>query len=277
MLARGGIKEQRVEADETAMALDIRDVLNRRSDLSTFLVHLTREQTDGMSAASNLESIICERRLRAASPLGWAKTQDDADDPTRQTQRVVCFSETPLEHTYSLFADIAGRDVQLQPYGLALTKILARMMGVHPVWYVDMTTRGGREWEEARALDELRDQAVEAETFHTSPLAKILPFFEHMGTWPNSRKEFWWEREWRHRGELDLTPYWNRMIWLCPEDEHATFESLVADAAPPGQQHGSVCLDPGWGTEQIIARLCGLPAEDVSLFYAAAGRNNNGS
>lgn len=131
------------------MALDIREVLNRRSDLTTFLVHLTREHTAGVSAAASLESIVRERKLRAASPLGWAKTEDETKDPRRQTQRVVCFRETPLEHTYSLFADIAGRDVHLQPYGLALTKILARIMGVHPVWYVDMTTRGGREWEEA--------------------------------------------------------------------------------------------------------------------------------
>jgi hypothetical protein len=259
------------------MALDIREVLNRRSDLSTFVVHLTRETADGAAASSNLESIIHEGTLRAASPLGWAKTEDDPQDALRQTQRVACFSETPLEHCYSLFADIVGRDVHLQPYGLALTKILARMMGVHPVWYVDMTTRGGLEREEARALDALRDQAIATGNFHENPIAKLLPFFEHMGTWPHSQKEFWWEREWRHRGDLDLTPYWNRVIWLCPEHEHARFELLVAESTPPGQEGRPVCLDPGWGTEQIIARLCGLPAGDVSLFHAAAGRARNGN
>jgi hypothetical protein len=259
------------------MALDIREVLNRRSDLSTFVVHLTRRTEDAVSARSNLESIIRERTLRAASPLGWAKAEDDSQDVARQTQRVVCFSETPLEHCYSLFADIAGRDIHLQPYGLALTKILARMMGVHPVWYVDMTTRGGREWEEARALDALRDEAIAAGVFHDHPAAKLLPFFEHMGTWPHSQKEFWWEREWRHRGKLDLTPYWNRIIWLCPEPEHAMFEDLVAASTPVDQERRAICLDPGWGMEHIIARLCGLPAEDVSLFHAAAGRTRNGN
>jgi len=253
---------------------EIQDVLNRRSDLSTFVIHLTRETAPGASAARNLESIITARRLRAASALGWAKTQDDSDDPQRQSQRVVCFSETPLEHAYSLFADIAGRDIHLKPYGIAMTKIVARMMGVAPVWYVDMTTRGGREWEEARAIDAIREAAIATGDFHHQPAAKILPFFEHMGTWPDSQKEFWWEREWRHRGDLDLTPYWNRLIWLCPEAEHNHFLARLADAGPNGAE-AYVCLDPNWGVEQIVARLCGLPAEDVSLFYVTAGRDRD--
>ena len=36
------------------------------------------------------------------------------------TQRVVCFSETPLEHTCALFANIANRQVRLRGYGVAL-------------------------------------------------------------------------------------------------------------------------------------------------------------
>lgn len=174
----------------TIVTLSIQDVLNRRSDLSTFLVHLTRERVAGVTARANLESIVRERRLRALTPLGWGKKQDNPVVLAEQSQRVVCFSETPLEHVYSLFAETQGRSISLQPYGFALTKIVARKMGVQPVWYVDMTTNGGREWEEARALDRLRDDAVEAGGFHTSPLAKLLPFYEQMGVWPNNRKEF---------------------------------------------------------------------------------------
>jgi hypothetical protein len=256
------------------MGIPIQDVLNRRNDLSTFLVHLTRDHHDRAPADVVLETIIRERRLRALTPMGWAKQQDDALDGTRQSQRVVCFSETPLEHTYSLFADISGRQVHLQPYGLALTKVVARMMGAQPVWYVDMTTRGGREWEEAHALDNLRDGAVAAPDFHSGPLAKVLPFFEQMGTWPNSQKEFWWEREWRHRGDVDLAEDWNRIIWLCPEADHERFRRLVDDAAPVGTSSPAICLDPSWGVEQIIARLCGLSAQDVSLFHASASSSN---
>lgn len=51
--------------------------------------------------------------------MGWAKQQDDPNDPSQQSQRVVSFSETPLEHIYSLVADILGRQINLKPHGLA--------------------------------------------------------------------------------------------------------------------------------------------------------------
>jgi hypothetical protein len=44
-----------------------------------------------------------------------------------------------LEHIYSMFAEIEGRQVRLEPYGVAFTKMTARRLGANPVWYVDMT------------------------------------------------------------------------------------------------------------------------------------------
>lgn len=249
----------------------IRELLNRRNDLSTFVVHLTRQRVPGVSARTTLETIIAERRLRALSPMGWAKTQDFSES-ARQSQRCVSFSETPLEHIYSLYTDVDGREIRLQPYGVAMTKVVARQLGVNPVWYVDMTTRGGREWHEARALDELRDGAIANGDFHASPLAKVMPFFEQMGTWPSSQKEFWWEREWRCRGELDLTASWAKLLWLCPDEESNEIEACIRASAPQGVHVDPICIDPGWGIEELIARLCKLDPRDVSLFHATGSR-----
>jgi hypothetical protein len=256
------------------MTLEIGEVLNRRSDLSTFLVHLTRNR-NGFDASHALEQIIRERRLCAMSPMGWAKREDNPSDASQQSQRVVAFSETPLEHAYSLFAEISGRQVCLKPYGLALTKVVARRIRINPVWYVDMTP-AGRDWEEAQAVDAIRDAAIAEGGFHTSPAAKILPFFEQMGTWPLNRKEFWWEREWRHRGDIDLTEVWGNIIWLCPEREQARFQTSIEEATPPSCTKQPICLDPSWGMEQIVAHLCGLAPEDVSLFHASARSKANG-
>ena len=41
--------------------------------------------------------------------MGWAEDEDDPDDEIRQSQRVVSFTETPLEHIYSHVVDIAHR------------------------------------------------------------------------------------------------------------------------------------------------------------------------
>jgi hypothetical protein len=232
----------------------IREVLSRRNDLSTFVVHLTRDfedEFDGqlvdVPATASFAQIIRERQLRAVSPMGWASDQDDPDDAAKQTQRVVSFSETPLEHIWAMFEEIEDREreIKLQPYGLAFSKIVARGLGVNPVWYVDMTPTG-HDWL-ANPLWELKNQAVDSGTFHTTSAARILPMFDWMGgpfPYSNTSKEFWWEREWRHRGPLSLVPIWQKIIWLCPAAEHEEFRRQVAEATPAGEDASRIFIDP---------------------------------
>lgn len=231
--------------------LDIREVLNRRNDLSTFVVHLTRDSNE-RDADANLRSIIDSCTLRATTPFGWATSQDEASDPAKQTQRCVCFSETPLEHIYSMVANILGRSVRLKPYGVAFTKIRARQKGVNPVWYVDMSP--GRTWTIASSLDAMRAQAVD-DGFHAHPAANIFPFMKPMGTWPDSRREFWWEREWRHQGHMSFGLL-EVALWLCPEHQISGYEALLQSRFDAQGLPGSPkCIDPTWGLEQIIAHL----------------------
>jgi hypothetical protein len=236
----------------------IRDVLNRRTDLSTFVVHLTRDKGE-RTARQALDSIIRERVLRAQTAMGWARLEDDQADPTKQSQRVVCFSETPLEHIYSLVADIEGRAIRLAPYGLAMTKLTARRMGVNPIWYVDMTP--GRDWVLRDAIEALTEQAKKSGNFHEQPIARLTPLFEQMGTWPSvdSQKEFWWEREWRHVGDLHLDLPTPGVIWLCPEEEMQSIREAIGDPDLP-------VIDPRWGLEQIIAHLAGFSGAEVTPF-----------
>lgn len=233
----------------------IAEVLNRRADLSTFVVHLTR-QYDGRTASQNLTSILQQGKIEARSAMGWAKTEvGNLGGEAEESQRVVSFSEVPLQHIYSLFARIPRRSVPLQPYGLAFTKMVARRKGVNPVWYVDMTPR--RNWVVAKALDELREQAIKSGNFPAHPGSKILPFVEPMGTWRQRQREFWWEREWRHLGNFDFTLEEVALV-LCPESEHETFESRAPRK----------CVDPTWSLERMLAKLVGLTSSDVSPFGA---------
>lgn len=260
----------------TLRDVQIQEVLSRRTDLSTFVVHLCRdrEAADGTttSAANALRAIIAERTVEALTAMGWGYDQDDEEDEARQTQRVVCFSETPLEHVYSLLADIEGRQIELRPYGLALTKPVARRRGIGPVWYVDMTP-SGHDWL-AVPLRELKRVAIESENFHAHPMARLLPFFEWMGgPFPGNpiKKEFWWEREWRHAGQFGLSEVWEKIIWLCPADEHDAFRALVNEATPQERTPSRAFIDPRWGVEEIIAHLAGFEAGDVSVFAASPG------
>jgi hypothetical protein len=96
---------------------DIREVLHRRTDLSTFVVHLTKVQQPDLTAADALAEIARSGVIEARSAMGWAKEYDDAEAPPQSSQRVVCFSETPLEHIHLLAQQIPGRRVRLEPYG----------------------------------------------------------------------------------------------------------------------------------------------------------------
>ena len=71
-------------------------------------------------------------------------------------------------------------------------------------------------------------------------------------------KEWWWEREWRHVGDLALPS--TGMIWLCPEADIAEVNARA------GYELAS-WVDPIWGLEEIIPRLAGFSLKDVSPFW----------
>ena len=123
------------------------------------------------------------------------------------------------------------------------------------MWYVDITP--GHEWL-TNPLNNLIDFAIESGDFANSDIARLAPFIEQMGTQQgNYRKEFWWEREWRHVGHFDLPP---RFIGICPADEMNELSVIVADA---GRE--AAWIDPTWGLEEIIGRLAGFGPNEVSV------------
>ena len=114
------------------MTINIREILSRRTDLSTFLVHLTRDRDEEWPAKRALMQIVEDQTILAKTAMGWAADQPDLDAAAKRSQGVVSFSETPLEHIDLLVADIAGRQVRLRPWGLVVTKMMARSAGVNP-------------------------------------------------------------------------------------------------------------------------------------------------
>lgn len=167
------------------------------------------------------------------------------------SQKVVSFTETPLQHLYLMLetVDDLNRNIQMEPYGIALTKALARASGINPVWYVDITP--GHNWL-TTPLNNLIDSAIES-GFARSDVSSLTPFIEQMGTGQGYRKEFWWEREWRHCGHFRFP---HRVIVIAPEEEHDDFDDAFHYP----------CVDAKWGLEEIIARLSGFGVADVGPF-----------
>jgi hypothetical protein len=247
----------------------IRQLIARRTDLSTFVVHLTRDGE--RTARENLESILQAGRIEARSPFGSAVpalTDAGADPRDLESQQAVCFTETPLEHLHLLLADIddLARNCVFDPFGIAVTKRLARETGINPVWYTDITP--GHPWlmnsvnalidESVATLVEERRGGNAATTFRQYPIARLAPFIEQMGTGQTYRKEFWWEREWRHVGAYMLPP---RFIVIAPEDDHPRMQAALGE----GFLRASY-IDADWGLEEIIGRLAGFTALQIALF-----------
>lgn len=232
---------------------NIADLLARRNDLSTFIVHLTRDTQDGRSAKANLKRILRKHVIEARSPFGPAagsvsKRRD------RDSQKCVSFSETPLEHINCLTCEIPKRRIRLSSFGLAFTKMTARKKGANPVWYIDITP--GHDWLMKPINDLIRAQ-VKQGGFRDSQLARICPFIEQMGSGAKAdgwgyQKEFWWEREWRHHGDFSFF-YSDIAFGLAPEDSVEEFE----DSVKKFTRRRIRFLDPCWSLEKMIAHLAG--------------------
>ena len=261
------------------MGTTIEALLHRRPDLSTFIVHFTRDYENGR-AEDNLLSILTQGCLEARTVFGMAKKLASESKVVADTQRTVCFTETPLEHAWMMTQEIEERrDMKFNGYGLAFTKAFARKHGCNPVWYLDMTEGPARGDWLTKAVNALVDKArkdfwiEEVGDIYTpglaeEPILKLTPFIEQMGTWPKTgtRKEFWWEREWRCTGGLSFEPS-DVVVAFAPQKRHAALRKLLFAHAEsldiPQAQHlrqlaDSRIVDSDWSLEYMIGTLAGI-------------------
>lgn len=253
----------------------IEELLQRRTDLSTFLVHLTRA-SESSGAFDNLKSIIRTCTLTAGRPLGPAAHLEQYLAGSVATQKTVCLTETPLEHIWMMLESIDGRAIQFEPYGLAITKTTGRKEGFNPVWYSDISRRG-YDWP-IKAVNNLVADAVSrstseggevnSELLRQEPILRVTPYFEQMGPTVAARKEFWWEREWRRVGDFYMSFPSRVVTLLAPEAEHAELERfLVAlDEEQNTKWIKRPILDPTWGLERMIAALARVPDDHIGPF-----------
>lgn len=231
----------------------IEDLLHRRTDLSTFIVHFTRD-LDGASARSNLLDILRDRNLQARFVHGMAKQFAAKDPDLADTQRTVCFTETPLEHAWMMCESIKKRSVHFNGYGIAFTKTFARRRGANPVWYLDITR--GHDWL-TNPITALMEQ-------HRPEVFALTPFIEQMGTPSGTRKEFWWEREWRHVGSMSFAPV-DVVVVFAPEPEQEGLRrELLTD--PNWAPRMPAFVDARWGLERMIGALAGVGRSDLGPF-----------
>ncbi len=212
------------------------------SDLSPFLVHLTRSRSDGTTAKNNLLSIIQYKTLFAGPFLVDDYSQSDArfavpsgkkltPDGMRKLFAFISFTETPLKYIRRLF-DVKGRNKDLTHYGLVFFKDRLIKQGVSPVLYIN-NARGDR--------NELVGVLASLIETHPKEAHQILPLISIFGKKLNpgggkAQTEYYpgfaWEREWRFPVAESPLLEFNEddvLVGLCPESEIQEFEK----AFPP--------------------------------------------
>ncbi len=204
---------------------NIQNLLHFRTDISPFLVHLTRQSSD-KTARDNLVSILdCEALIASGRPISdarYAAPMKDAAD--EKLFGAISFSETPISEVHTLF-EIGSRTVKLEPYGLVFLKQRLARRGVSPVIYIN---------NEQEDQDQVVAALVSLRTTHRAAAERILPLVSVFGgklkplggTHQGGRVDFTWEREWRYpasSGYFDFTRE-DIFIGLCPHEDIPFFQ-----------------------------------------------------
>jgi len=216
--------------EETPPQRNIGEVLYFRTDISPFLIHLTRTINRDEPAKNNLDKILDSMMLIAGnsgiSDARFGCSIDKLNENTNERDyfSAVSFTDTPLNEIHTLL-EIAYRDTNLAPYGLVFFKNRLKEKQVSPVLYIN--NYHSNKDDLIRKLCALID---------TDPiLAKqILPYIAIFGKTltpvgydnPNNFIDFSWEREWRYTSDDHIFNFERNDIFigLCPHNEMSYFE-----------------------------------------------------
>ncbi|MFH1891259.1 MAG: hypothetical protein ABIK83_01085 [Candidatus Zixiibacteriota bacterium] len=211
---------------------DIDSILRFRSDLSPFLVHLTKDESGGRSAKENLTKILTEKQLLCSDQLisdarFGMLTSSLTEAEKQDLFSAICFTETPLNEVHSLL-EISYRGVDLKPYGLAFLKERLADRGVSPVLYIN-NIRGNSD-----ALFQAMCTLCETRRNEAKRLLPLMAVFGKKIQPPAASNpqsgdvNFIWEREWRQpksEGQLGFEAN-DVFIGFCPHEEIDHFDDM---------------------------------------------------
>jgi hypothetical protein len=216
---------------------DIDGVVERRGDISPYLVHLTKDSADGtLGAKAVLESIIQEGQLwpgrTEVSAIKYGGYTVDMDlGERRRFFGAICFTETPLDQLQAMI-QIQSTGIRLSRYGLVFSKAALARKNVQPVCYLNNEL--GNKDLAVRTLFALIGSAPDV-------AEELLPLFEvfgqkikgpHMHQRPQGHVDFRWEREWRRpaKHEQMVLERKDILMGLCPETECRHFADLANES-----------------------------------------------
>lgn len=218
--------------------------IKEREDISRFIVHLTRDDSDtfnnGSNARENFLKILKGKKITPYRPHCLFNYKLRSLEKTeRKKLNVACFTEVPLNQLHLLTRQIIGRDIKLEPYGFVFTKQFIVSAGGQPALYIN--SYNDNSWLKDALMD-IFNQSHEEGKF-TSRFFRILPYVNAM----HEKYDFSWEREWRVRKNLEFK-LTDLVCLILPDDGEEDIKDACANV-------GLAVVSPGWTYEQIVAEL----------------------
>jgi hypothetical protein len=210
-------------------------------DQSDYLVHVVKADRGGAGDGyDTIMSILGKGVIaRGPKPFGCAATRKGVEP---DSQRVVCFSETPLGFLHRLAERRRTR------YGIGFHQRFISKHGGARLWYLEAGSA------QQRAISAQMKRASKPHD-PADPIWKITPCVDFVRRGPHGY-DFTWEREWRLPADLRFRPA-DVAFLLIPEERHTDawqfFEWAQNDHTGPA--YFCPYIDPLWSTERVSAEL----------------------
>ena len=190
-----------------------------------------------------------------------------------KTQQAVCFTETPIEHAWMMCRQIA--EPQFPGSTAMAWPSRSRLPAAkEPTRSGTSTSRSGAVQRLTEPVNRLVDAAealaagdagvTDGSVLASADILRLTPFIEQMGPKKVGRKEFWWEREWRHVGKFTFNLS-NIVVAFAPENQQAKLQARLKEATDD-DYNGLTFVDVNWGLERIIGALANVDAADLGPF-----------
>lgn len=229
--------------------------LLNRTDLSNFIVHLTRDTKEtNKTAKANLIEILNSMKIEARNyHCLFNKLLDKENEEIKKKFYVCCFTETPINKLKD-FLNIANRKKDFKPYGIIFfkdTENFAQLGGYNthlkehpnPVLYVtnlnktliNMLTNQYNDW-----LEKYKNSKIDSKFYL---LGSIINYV-------GEKHDFSWEREWRVVGNYEFIPP-DIVTIIAPEEEHEDIRDKMLHFS-----NYLTLIDLNWSFEKILVKSC---------------------
>lgn len=200
------------------------------ADMSDYVVHFAKPL--GGSAYDSIMGILSRKVIYAQSAFGAGRTRA----PEIQSQRAVCFSETPLHQLTRLAA-------RRSEFGIGFRKSLLVARGGNPILYA---------YDNQPVAVAIKTLIASAGNQPRHPVWQMTPFIDLV----SGQYSFEWEREWRVVGDLLFEPSEVAFL-ILPEASHDAARQFFADAEieQVGPNYPCPFIDARWDRDRVRAAL----------------------